>query len=364
MPFFARSAVLCVALFFVGVAGDASAAFTLLEDFDSLNLGALDDRSGAGPNYRQGGWIDNGALGASGTDPSVHLATVALDPFFSFNGNHALRIDANAAGADTSVYKTLAAPIADGSTGTLFMRFYAESVTGIFGNLEIGSSRAAAPSAAADFAGYGVAEGLNKPPGTFQAGDGAARSDLTPLYSPGTWNNLWVVLDNANDQTQFYISRLNQTPILMTGAGSPFSFRNGQNAQDLLTMMVRSSNNGAAPFLLDGQYIDDIYVDTAGVNLTNPALVTTTFKGDYNNDKLVTQADLDLVLLNWGQSGTPGSWVRDFPNGIISQDELDGVLLNWGNVVPPPEEPGSVPEPGSAVLLVLGGFVLARRRRA
>ena len=58
--------------------------------------------------------------------------------------------------------------------------------------------------------------------------------------------------------------------------------------------------------------------------------------GDYNGDQLVSQADLDLVLLNWGGSDLPVGWVAtdQFTDGVISQNELDGVLLNWGNTPP------------------------------
>jgi hypothetical protein len=53
--------------------------------------------------------------------------------------------------------------------------------------------------------------------------------------------------------------------------------------------------------------------------------------GDYNNNGTVEQADLDLVLLNWGTGGVPAGWTNDLPEGNIDQAELDGVLLNWGD---------------------------------
>jgi hypothetical protein len=65
--------------------------------------------------------------------------------------------------------------------------------------------------------------------------------------------------------------------------------------------------------------------------------------GDYNNSGTVEQADLDLVLLNWGQAETPNGWVNDLPEGNVDQAELDGVLLNWGNSAE--VAAASVPEP-------------------
>jgi hypothetical protein len=54
--------------------------------------------------------------------------------------------------------------------------------------------------------------------------------------------------------------------------------------------------------------------------------------GDHNGNGAVEQADLDLVLLHWGQTaGTvPPTWIGPQPMGHIDQSELDAVLLNWG----------------------------------
>jgi hypothetical protein len=73
--------------------------------------------------------------------------------------------------------------------------------------------------------------------------------------------------------------------------------------------------------------------------------------GDYNGNGTVEQADLDLVLLNWGQSSVPAGWTNDLPDGNIDQSELDGVLLNWGNVVALGASAG-VPEPSAWILCV------------
>jgi hypothetical protein len=86
--------------------------------------------------------------------------------------------------------------------------------------------------------------------------------------------------------------------------------------------------------------------------------------GDYNGNGTVEQADLDLVLLNWGTGGVPGGWVNDLPEGNIDQAELDGVLLNWGNMAAAGLGGSPVPEPASGILIVLFACVtLAMRRR-
>ena len=86
--------------------------------------------------------------------------------------------------------------------------------------------------------------------------------------------------------------------------------------------------------------------------------------GDYDNDGFVGQSDLDLVLLNWGDTSppAPAGWVNQVPTGLIGQGALDGVLLNWGNSAS--SQLVGVPEPSSALLFLLavaaGG--LSRKR--
>jgi hypothetical protein len=77
--------------------------------------------------------------------------------------------------------------------------------------------------------------------------------------------------------------------------------------------------------------------------------------GDYNDTGLVEQADLDLVLLNWGTElldPAAAGWANDLPSGAVDQQELDRVLLNWG-MAASALATASVPEPSAAVLLLV-----------
>jgi hypothetical protein len=57
--------------------------------------------------------------------------------------------------------------------------------------------------------------------------------------------------------------------------------------------------------------------------------------GDLNNDGFVGQADLDMVLDNWGDTVDPAE-PFDFNNdGFVGQADLDVVLDNWGDGTPP-----------------------------
>jgi uncharacterized protein YjbI with pentapeptide repeats len=88
--------------------------------------------------------------------------------------------------------------------------------------------------------------------------------------------------------------------------------------------------------------------------------VTLTLTGDYNDDGAVEQADLDMVLLNWGQeliNPSAAGWPNDLPSGTVDQQELDRVLLGWGGTGPmvAAASIAGVPEPSSWALL----FVIA-----
>jgi hypothetical protein len=90
-------------------------------------------------------------------------------------------------------------------------------------------------------------------------------------------------------------------------------------------------------------------------------------RGDYNASGAVDQADLDLVLFNWGtELVNPGAagWSNDLPTGPVDQQELDKVLLNWSNVTGAAPAASDIPEPHTTALLAvaLTALAIARRR--
>ena len=80
--------------------------------------------------------------------------------------------------------------------------------------------------------------------------------------------------------------------------------------------------------------------------------------GDVNADGFVGQADLDIVLAEWGAA--PPADPRADPNddGFVGQGDLDIVLADWGKTSPPP----AVPEPATLSIAALCGLALLRRR--
>ncbi|MEM1446213.1 MAG: choice-of-anchor tandem repeat NxxGxxAF-containing protein [Planctomycetota bacterium] len=96
--------------------------------------------------------------------------------------------------------------------------------------------------------------------------------------------------------------------------------------------------------------------------------------GDYNDNGLVDQGDLNLVLSNWGIDTSPDAaglvavpvgWINDHPFGVIDQGELNRVLTNWGSSLPPSfaQRESSIPEPGFAFAALAGLRLRGRHTR-
>ena len=85
-------------------------------------------------------------------------------------------------------------------------------------------------------------------------------------------------------------------------------------------------------------------------------------RGDLNDDGWVGQADLDIVLAMWGNSGAGITDPRADENedDFVGQTDLDFVLADWGQGVP---LTAPVPEPATMCLLAIGGAMLLKRRR-
>ena len=104
------------------------------------------------------------------------------------------------------------------------------------------------------------------------------------------------------------------------------------------------------------------------LNVTSDAnsviLTLDSLAGDLNLDGFVGIADLNIVLGSWNQNVPPGDPLADpSGDGFVGIEDLNAVLGNWNAGTPPPAEAsGTVPEPGTLVLLGLSSVIICRRR--
>lgn len=90
--------------------------------------------------------------------------------------------------------------------------------------------------------------------------------------------------------------------------------------------------------------------------LVNARVDEALLEGDFNGDGTVDNADLNLLLANWGASSVPSEWVNGF-EAPVDNDELNALLANWGAGAG-----DAVPEPSALVLATIAGCAVRRRR--
>ncbi|MEM8782467.1 MAG: glycoside hydrolase family 16 protein [Planctomycetota bacterium] len=119
-------------------------------------------------------------------------------------------------------------------------------------------------------------------------------------------------------------------------------------------------------FQQDNNEAGAAWIDAATLTLTGPGQAPA-LVGDFNDNGLVEQGDLNLVLNNWGRSAgpnPPAGWNNTQGlAGFIDQNELNAVLNNWGSAASPDLQGFSVPEPGAAAILTSLLALSIRRRR-
>ena len=220
-------------------ASGAYAGFVLIDDFEDYAVDS--DLDG------QGNW-------------TASYTTVVDDPFLP--GNNVVRVQRGGwadRGARVDL-GPLAIP-ADG-VGTIFFRATRESTS----RFSIGMADHPFP-----VSGDGSEGALNI---RFRGDDGYHGSSTVSYTnaSMGTdeWVSYWMVVDNANDTWQMYQlgNDVTEQTLLEGGSISDFSFYDATT--DPLTHFGGIVNQwGANPNLF---YLDDIYIDNTGLNLSNPTV--------------------------------------------------------------------------------------------
>ena len=234
-----------VAVGISGVAGTAHGAFVLVDDFDfdGVSIGAV-----------------NGQNGWKADHESINIVADG------FTGNGLQN-----GGQSNEAFKAIPA-IAVGTTGTLFFQFSAS-------DLAAGQSIGLADGTAETMTSYPAGSVfVNYRPQLALTGAGAftARNATTATINSvtleaDTWYSVWMVVNNADENPTWegYIQGGSITTQTKLAAGSTdtFTFRGEETEDADLTNFLFARGGGGSG---DSLVIDNIYVDTAGENLSNP----------------------------------------------------------------------------------------------
>ncbi len=228
--------------FILACAVQANAAFTLIDDFES---GTDSWTVGTGANFSVTADPTNGTnsvLSFDHANDNGAFATLSLDSSTTLNGG----------------------------TGTLFLRAYMVSndADTVFGLGDQGPSGNSLDWGAYESAVRFGFEGSSD----LDVRDGGTYTTATGDTKLGHWYNLWFVIDDSNNQTDFYIqsdtdSDFSSQTVVYTDA----AFRNG-GSNPLNRLLIKAGNAAGGAILFD-----EIHIDTSGVNLASPIPEASTF---------------------------------------------------------------------------------------
>jgi hypothetical protein len=229
-------------------AGSSFGAFVLVDNFNNLTPGPLNG---------QNGWV-------SGSLWSVVASPTGGD------GNAAAGLFSTS--TTTGAYKLLSPVIDNANTAaTLFFRLRREGA--------VNTSSGLSDDPTGSLFGSFEAQLNSQSTDVFNVRDGGAFDPLgAGSFANSAWYNVWMVVNNSTDTYQLWLdtgnfgnpsTALTHVPDPNGGAGDfTFGFRNGGPAANPLNAVLfaigsDANSNGTL-------YVDDIYVDVAGQNLTNP----------------------------------------------------------------------------------------------
>ena len=212
---------------------NANSGFVVVDNFTAATNGLLDG---------QNGWT---TLGRS---------TVAEDPISA--GNQALRLQ----GENAIAQRTFPFTINGDSVATIHYRLLRDGEV----DSGTGATKETFPTTFDAFEPqFGVALGQVD---AFYARDAGSFKILDATFAEDSWFCVWIVADVANSESTIYLKGGQFADITQLDAAGQrtFQFRNG-TADLLRTFYTRTGYDGGGAI-----YLDDIYIDTAGENLTSP----------------------------------------------------------------------------------------------
>ena len=226
--------IVCVAL---GLAtGTARGGFLLVEDFEGLNLAAING---------QDGWV--------ATSPTSQVVTLPAE-----GANQSLKVTATPGVLHKS------ATIAHQQTRMLFLRFRFEGQHAY----SFGMSHLESPF---EIEHFGPELRRVSAADRLEIHNGLNYDVLITLV-PATWYNLWALVNNDSDDTQVWLhDRPGEAATpgdqLDSGGQTVFDFRTDTNT-GLVKFYIKAASGGSGG---DPLWIDDIYLEgTSAVNLANP----------------------------------------------------------------------------------------------
>jgi hypothetical protein len=307
-----------------------SAEWILLDDFESYTAGESIDGQSNGP----GEWV---------SPADFDFFEVEVDP--TNDANQVLSVLELDTGEKQAYLTDERIDVAEGSVGTWFVRFY----RGAFEtHINMGLSDEEDPFAWSSFESQ-FRDQLGFP----AARDGGAfvnldNDEVFDGLPEEEWIHLWVVSNNDDDTNQYYLQTESSIPTqirLESGGNDEFFFRNG-TTDPLTTFMVRANNEGNGTNIHIGPwYLDDLYLDPAGPNLTLPT-EGGGLEGDFNNNKTLDAGDLDLLSqgqkdndLAFDLNGDGATnlddrkyWINDLKKSWMGDSNLDSEF-NSGDLV-------------------------------
>lgn len=315
----------------------AGAAYLMVEDFEGLS---------PGPIGGQETWYSTAGSGSVVADPDDAA-------------NQVLAVTTNSA----VLRRELLLPA--GQTRMLFLRFRFAGQQ----NYSFGLSRSATPSLFTDFSPeVNMSNAVND----LRIRDDNQYEELATLATD-TGYNLWLLIDNALDETQLYLtaapgSDASLDDQLESDGQMVFDFRTG-SAGDLRSFYIKTGggdSENSGPLYLDDLYLESVHALNLHNPITNPVML-----GDMNGDGVFDAfdvADFELALVDIdaytaayptldanvlgdfdASGGLDAFDVNSFEVALASAAGTPGVAV----MVP-------VPEPGIMGLWVLGMGVMGR----
>ncbi len=166
-----------------------------------------------------------------------------------------------------------------------------------------------------------------------------SRSDYaTGSYAPTDIQAGDFDKDGVIDLIVTHTQRLNSSGATLTGDAVTLMFGTGGGLFD--TNVSQTFNVADSPTGLSvGDFNNDGLLDALVVRFEN-SLMTVLYNqliaGDLNRDGFVGLTDLNIVLGNWNQNVTPGSWAAGDPSGdgFVGIADMNTVLDNWNAGTP------------------------------